>query len=79
MNKQLTREKMTPPTATLIRLDAVAINAPDLAFGYFIFYGLPGSSAIDHFRYTGNFVPSHMIKLKTAYVGLTTINTYMFG
>jgi hypothetical protein len=70
---------MTPPTTALIRLDAVAINAPDLAFGYFSFYGLPGSSAIDHSRYTGSFVPSHMVKLKTAYVGLTTINAYMFG
>jgi hypothetical protein len=36
---------MTPPATALIRLDAVAINAPDLALGYFSFYGLLKSSS----------------------------------
>ncbi len=69
---------MPLPAAALISLDAMAIDASDLAFGYFGFYGLPGSSTIDHFRYASGFVTLHVVKLKAAYVGLPTINACMF-
>ena len=68
---------MTPPATALIRLDAVAINAPDLAFGYFSFYSSPAKSLAYHSRNITQLLPIHMVKFKHTNICAAAINTWM--
>jgi len=47
---ELKAEKMTPPTASFIRLNSVAVCTPDLTFGNFGFDGRPGEAFTYHPR-----------------------------
>lgn len=54
-------------------LYTMAISTSHLAFGYFGFYGLPGKALAQHPGDVTCFFSLNMVKLKHAYIGMTTV------
>ena len=69
----------SPPAASFICFDTMAIGATDLTFSDFFFNGRPRDSIIQLPSYISRLVAAYMVKLKNAHISFTAINTGMFG
>jgi hypothetical protein len=69
----------SPPLTSFKGLYTVTVGAPYFAFGNFGLYFRPGSCILDERCYIVGLITMHMVKLKTADIGLTAIYTGMRG